>query len=98
MRNLKYILVDIAVHLWKYAGGYPVLNDATKIYRTDKVSNFSLPTINMSRKLVFTIKVNKYFPLLLRKWGRIYFTMISLQKKITHHLVCRKYVFEIAML
>ncbi|KAH9525691.1 Nipsnap [Bulinus truncatus] len=26
---------DEAVHLWSYAGGYPVLNKATTIYRTD---------------------------------------------------------------
>ena len=27
---------DEAVHLWKYEGGYPVLNKATGIYRTDR--------------------------------------------------------------
>ncbi|XP_064648677.1 protein NipSnap-like isoform X2 [Lineus longissimus] len=27
---------DEAVHLWKYVGGYPMLNSATEIYRTDK--------------------------------------------------------------
>ncbi|XP_013381635.1 protein NipSnap-like isoform X1 [Lingula anatina] len=27
---------DEAIHVWKYEGGYPVLNDATYIYRTDK--------------------------------------------------------------
>ncbi|KAK2169057.1 hypothetical protein LSH36_12g04001 [Paralvinella palmiformis] len=27
---------DEAVHLWKYPGGYPILNKATEIYRTDK--------------------------------------------------------------
>ncbi|XP_052226825.1 protein NipSnap-like [Dreissena polymorpha] len=27
---------DEAVHIWEYKGGYPVLNEATQIYRTDK--------------------------------------------------------------
>lgn len=27
---------DEAIHLWKYPGGYPVLNNATQIYRTDQ--------------------------------------------------------------
>lgn len=27
---------DEAVHIWEYKGGYPVLNTATEIYRTDK--------------------------------------------------------------
>ncbi|CAC5421467.1 unnamed protein product [Mytilus coruscus] len=27
---------DEAVHIWEYKGGYPVLNNATEIYRTDR--------------------------------------------------------------
>ncbi|KAJ8312108.1 hypothetical protein KUTeg_009481 [Tegillarca granosa] len=27
---------DEAIHIWSYPGGYPVLNNATNIYRTDK--------------------------------------------------------------
>jgi len=27
---------DEAVHIWSYEGGYPVLNDATEVYRTDR--------------------------------------------------------------
>ena len=32
-----FAAVSVPVHLWKYPGGYPVLNKATGIYRTDKV-------------------------------------------------------------
>ena len=35
---LLYSSILLAVHLWKYPGGYPVLNRATEIYRTDSVS------------------------------------------------------------
>ncbi|XP_052800101.1 protein NipSnap-like [Mya arenaria] len=27
---------DQAIHIWEYSGGYPVLNEATTIYRTDR--------------------------------------------------------------